>query len=172
MTNLGHANWCGCPECEIKARVSMEDIEGVPIVKIEKLRDDAFIPEKAHPSDSGYDCRLPDDIIIPAGEVMLVSFGFRIELPRGWECQMRNRSGIVAKQKVMLALGVGTIDTDYRGGIMAPLYNFGNEMKKFKRGTKVTQMVFKKIDRIRVVEAPVSLETERGEGGFGSTGLT
>lgn len=170
MTNLGHANWCGCPECQ--GKITIDDIAGVPIVKIEKLRDDTFIPEKAHPSDSGYDCRLPDDIIIPAGEVMLISFGFRIELPKGWECQMRNRSGIVANHRVMLALGVGTIDTDYRGGIMAPLYNFSNEMKKFKRGTKVTQMVFKKIDRVRVIEAPVSLETERGEGGFGSTGLT
>jgi len=170
MTNLGHANWCGCPECQ--GKITMDDIAGVPIVKIEKLRDDAFIPEKAHPSDSGWDCRLPDNIHLSVGEIQLVGLGFRIQLPRGWECQMRNRSGIVANYNVMLALGVGTIDTDYRGEIMVPLYNFGNKIQLFTKGTRITQMVFKKIDQVRLKEAPVSLKTERGEGGFGSTGLT
>ena len=169
MTNLGHANWCGCPECQDK--ITMDDIVGVPIIKIEKLRGDAFIPEKAHLSDSGFDCRLPYNIHIRAGELQIIKLGFRIQLPKGWECQMRSRSSIAVKYKVMFALGVGTIDTDYRGKVMVPLYNFGNTFQIFERGTKITQMVFKKIDPVRLQEASVSTKTERGEGGFGSTGL-
>lgn len=152
--------------------LSIEDLEGVPIIKVEKLRQDAYLPEKAYENDSGYDCRLPDDLLIRADELQLVKLGFRIELPPGWECQMRSRSSIVAKHKVMFALGVGTIDTDYRGEIMVPLYNFNNTYVRFKRGTKITQMVFKKIDKVRLIESAVSIKTERGEGGFGSTGLT
>lgn len=155
-----------------KATVTIEDIMMYSTVKVEKLRDDAFIPEKAHFSDSGWDCRLPDDTYIEAGGLKLIKLGFRIQLPRGWECQMRNRSGIVANHKVMLALGVGTIDTDYRGEIMVPLYNFNNQPNHFKRGTRITQMVFKKIDVVQLKEGKVDIETERGEGGFGSTGLT
>ena len=174
MTNLGHACWCGCPECDpegkLNMKTTMEDIEGVPIVKVEKIREDAFIPERAYENDSGFDCRLPDNLLIRAGDLVLVKLGFRIELPDGWECQMRNRSGIVTKYRVMLALGVGTIDTDYRGEVMVPLFNFSNSYARFERGTKITQMVFKKIDKIRLAEAPVSIGTERGEGGFGSTG--
>jgi dUTP pyrophosphatase len=149
----------------------MYDIEQIPIVKVEKIREEAFRPEKAHPSDSGYDCRLPDNIHLSVGETQLVGLGFRIQLPRGWECQMRNRSGIVANYNVMLALGVGTIDTDYRGEIMVPLYNFGDESQLFKRGTRITQMVFKKIEPVRLIDGDVDGNTERGEGGFGSTGL-
>ena len=152
--------------------VKIEDIEGIPFVKIEKLRKDAFLPERAYDSDSGWDCRLPEDIMLLAGQRKLIKLGFRIELPEGWECQMRNRSGIVTTHGVMLALGVGTIDEDYRGEIMVPLFNFSKTIKKFNRGTKITQMVFKRIDKIRIIEAPVNIETERGEGGFGSTGIS
>lgn len=143
----------------------------IPVIKTEKLRSDAFIPEKAYDTDSGWDCRLPDDIQLFAGELKLVKLGFRIKLPQGWECQMRSRSSIVTKYKVMFALGVGTIDTDYRGEIMIPLINLDNTIVKLERGTKISQMVFKKIDKVILEEGTVNTNTERGDGGFGSTGI-
>ena len=149
---------------------SLDDIEGIPIVKIEKLREDAFIPEKAYETDSGYDCRIPDDIRLWAGELKVVPLGFRIQLPKGWECQMRSRSGMASRHSVLFALGVGTIDNEYRGEIKIPLINAGNTIVKFDRGTKISQMVFKKIDKIRLREDKVDTNTDRGEGGFGSTG--
>lgn len=149
----------------------MEDIERIPIIKIEKLREDAFIPVKSHPSDSGFDCRLPDNLTLLAGEHKLVYMGFRLRLPNGWECQMRARSSIATMYKVIFALGVGTIDSDYRGEIMVPFINMNNVTVRFNRGTKISQMVFKKIDRVRLEEGEVNVNTERGEGGFGSTGL-
>ena len=155
----------------MKSQRSLDDIEGIPIIKIEKIREDAFIPEKAHETDSGYDCRIPDDLHLWAGELKVVDLGFRIQLPTGWECQMRSRSGIVSKYSVLFALGIGTIDNGYRGEIKIPLINVGNTGVMFKRGTKISQMVFKKIDRVRIREDKVDTNTDRGEGGFGSTGL-
>lgn len=149
---------------------SLEDIEGIPIVKIEKLREDAFIPEKAYDTDSGYDCRIPENLSLWAGEMKVVPLGFRIQLPKGWECQMRSRSGTASRHSVLFALGVGTIDNGYRGEIKIPLINAGNTGIFFRRGTRLSQMVFKKIDKIRLREDKVDTDTDRGEGGFGSTG--
>jgi len=150
---------------------SLDDIEGIPVIKIEKIREDAFIPEKAHETDSGYDCRIPDDLKLWAGELKVVDLGFRIQLPKGWECQMRSRSGIASRYSILFALGIGTIDNEYRGEIKIPLLNVGNSIVRFPRGTKISQMVFKKIDRVRIMEDKVDTNTDRGEGGFGSTGL-
>lgn len=152
-------------------RLSVEDIDGIPRIKIEKMREDAFIPEKAHKTDSGYDCRIPDDLHLRAGELKLVKLGFRLELPNGWECQMRGRSGISTKYKVLFALGIGTIDSGYRGEIMVPFINLNIEGVYFPRGTKMSQIVFKKVDIVRLEEGEVNVDTERGESGFGSTGL-
>jgi dUTP pyrophosphatase len=152
-------------------RLSVEDLLEIPKIKIEKLREDAFIPEKAHKTDSGYDCRIPDDLHLRAGELKLVRLGFRLELPNGWECQMRGRSGISTKYRVLFALGIGTIDSGYRGEIKIPFINLSGESVLFPRGTKVSQIVFKKIDIVRLEEAEVNVDTERGESGFGSTGL-
>jgi len=156
----------------MKSQQSLDDIEGIPIIKIEKMREDGFIPEKAHETDSGYDCRIPDDLQLYAGELKVVDLGFKIQLPKGWECQMRSRSGIASRYSVLFALGIGTIDNGYRGEIKIPLINTGNSIVKFPRGTKISQMVFKKIDRVRIKEDKVDTNTDRGEGGFGSTGLS
>jgi dUTP pyrophosphatase len=152
-------------------RLSVEDLLEIPKIKIEKLREDAFIPEKAHKTDSGYDCRIPDDLHLRAGELKLVRLGFRLELPNGWECQMRGRSGISTKYRVLFALGIGTIDSGYRGEIMVPFINLNVTPAYFERGTKMSQMVFKRVDIVRLEEAEVNVDTERGESGFGSTGL-
>jgi dUTP pyrophosphatase len=143
----------------------------LPVVKFERIRKNAYIPEKAHESDSGYDIRLPKGLHLKVNEIQLVRTGLRIELPAGYECQVRSRSGLPVKYGIIFALGVGTIDQDYRGEIMVALWNVGQERVTLPKGAKIAQLVFNKLDRVELVEAYVSTDTERGEGGFGSTGL-
>lgn len=147
----------------------MVDIEKIPVVKFERIRDDAYFPVQAHKTDSGYDIRIPDGLHLRPNELKLVEMGIRLEIPPGYECQVRSRSGMPVKHGVMFALGVGTIDQDYRGEVKVPLWNFGEKRVTLPRGTGVAQLVFKSIERIHLKEAPVTTDTERGEGGFGST---
>ena len=147
----------------------MHNIEGIPKVKIERLRPEAYIPEKAYPDDSGYDIRIPDGLQFYVNELKLVKTGIRMELPKGWECQVRSRSSLPLKHGLIFALGIGTIDSGYRGEIMVPLLNISDKPVQLERGTAVVQLVFCKLDKVYLKEAPVSTKTERGEGGFGST---
>lgn len=149
----------------------MLDIEKIPIVKFERIAKDAYIPIKAHETDSGYDIRTPKGLHLKPNKVQLVNTGIRIALPKGFECQVRSRSGLPVKYGVLFALGVGTIDEGYRGEIKIALINFTEKRVSLPKGAKIAQLVFSKVDRIRLEEAPVSTDTERGEGGFGSTGL-
>ncbi len=149
----------------------MLDIEQVPFVRVERIREDAFMPVKAHETDSGYDIRIPDGLHLRPNELKLVEIGIRLQIPPGYECQVRSRSGMPMKHGVMFVLGVGTIDQDYRGEVKVPLWNFGEKRVFLDRGTGIAQLVFQPVQKIRLKEAPVTTDTERGEGGFGSTGL-
>jgi dUTP pyrophosphatase len=138
---------------------------------IEKTRKDAILPMKKIKSDVCYDVSTPETLVLNPFEMKLVDFGFKIKLKPGYEIQMRNRSGMVSKYKVFMALGVGTIDPDYRGNIKAPFINLGRETIAFERGSRVAQFTMKKIDYFNFKEGKVDGKTERGTGGFGHTGL-
>jgi len=139
--------------------------------KVEKAFPEAIMPTKSHLSDVGWDLYTPIDFSLLPGEVKRIDFGIIIEILPGYEIQVRNRSGVVWKYNVMMALGQGTIDTDYRGHIMAPFYNFGTEQINFSRGDRLAQMVIKKVYDIELKEGKVNTNTKRGTKGFGSTGL-
>jgi dUTP pyrophosphatase len=147
----------------------MYKIEGMPGIKVERIKPDAYLPVKAYPDDSGYDIRIPHGLQFHVNELKLVEIGIRIELPRGWECQVRSRSSLPLKHGLMFALGIGTIDSGYRGEIKVPLLNISDKPVELKKGTAVVQLVFNKLDNVYIREAPVSTKTDRGEGGFGST---
>lgn len=148
-----------------------ETIDGVnAIFKVQKTRTNAILPTKAYDTDAGFDVYASEDISLQPGETKLVNFGFRIGLKPGWEAQMRNKSGVVTKRNVFMKLGVGTIDSDYRGDIMAPFINMGRDYITFRRGEKVAQMVFKRVPYVKLEEKEVDTKTIRGTGGFGSTG--
>jgi len=138
--------------------------------KVMKSLDNAILPTKAHKSDVGYDLHTPIDFILNPGEMKRVDFGLIIEIKPGYEIQVRNRSSVVWKYNTMMALGTGTIDEDYRGHILAPFYNFGTEQIRFQRGDRMAQMVIKKTENITLKEGKVNINTERGSGGFGSSG--
>ncbi|MDR3242788.1 MAG: dUTP diphosphatase [Clostridiales Family XIII bacterium] len=110
-------------------------------------------------------------ISLPPGERALAPTGVYIELPAGYEAQIRARSGLALKYGVGIVNGVGTIDSDYRGEIKIPLINWGAETVLIKSGDRIAQMVIAKHERIQWEEAENLTDSARGENGFGHTGI-
>ena len=107
---------------------------------------------------------------LPSGERSLVPTGIAIALPEGYEAQVRPRSGLAARHGLTILNAPGTIDADYRGEIQVVLANFGNEVVTITRGMRIAQLVIAPVARARLVEVASLDRTERGSGGFGSTG--
>ena len=132
---------------------------------------DLPLPERATPHAAGYDIRsAEDEVVLAPGEIRLVDTGFVMELPEGMECQVRPRSGLALKYGVTLPNSPGTIDPDYRGEIRVIMQNTGSEAVKLARGERIAQLVFARFEAPEVVETVELSDTERGTGGFGSTG--
>ena len=109
-------------------------------------------------------------IVIPPGARALVPTGFVLELPRGYEAQVRPRSGLALKHGVTLLNSPGTIDSDYRGELMVILVNHGDEPFLVRRGERIAQLVIAPVSHAEIVAAQELAATVRGPGGFGSTG--
>lgn len=129
-----------------------------------------LIPVKAHPDDAAYDLRARTALILPPGVPTLVPTGVHIELPVHMEAQIRPRSGLAAKHAITCLNAPGTIDAGYRGEISAIMMNFDKEPYAVQRGDRIAQMVICKLPEVELVPADSLSETERGAGGFGSTG--
>ena len=130
-------------------------------------------PSYATNGASGMDLRanLDEDLVIKSGEIQLVPTGIFMEIPEGYEGQVRARSGLAIKYGISLPNGIGTIDSDYRGELKVILINHGKEDFVIKNGDRIAQIVFIKYEKAEL-EIVESLEdTERSEGGFGSTGV-
>ena len=141
------------------------------MLKIVKLREDARIPERAYPTDSGLDLFNVDEFTLLIGERKLISTGISIELPENCEAQIRPRSGNAFNHGVTVLNSVGTIDNSYRGEIKVLLINHGYQPVTFKAQSKIAQMVIAKVEYPEIVEVDSIYTTERGAGGFGSTGI-
>lgn len=130
------------------------------------------LPEYQTVSAAGMDLRAEIDAPIKLGplERAVVGTGLYIELPEGYEAQIRPRSGLAAKQGVTVLNSPGTIDADYRGEIGVILVNLSNENITIARGDRIAQMVIARYERAEWTEVEVLSETTRGAGGFGSTG--
>jgi dUTP pyrophosphatase len=140
-------------------------------VRIKRLRPDAFLPEYAHgpEEDAGLDLRALEDAVLTPGEPQGVRTGIAIELPSGFEAQVRPRSGLALKHAITVPNSPGTIDPGYRGEIRVILLNLGREPYRISRGERIAQMVVSRYERVEWEEAELS-ETSRGDGGFGSSG--
>lgn len=113
----------------------------------------------------------PDDVMVLApGQRGLVPCGFAIALPEGYEAQIRPRSGLAVKFGVTVLNAPGTIDADYRGEVMVPLINLGQDDFAVRRGDRIAQMVVAPVSDVRFRLEETLDDTERGSGGFGSTG--
>jgi dUTP pyrophosphatase len=120
---------------------------------------------------AGMDLRAAEKTVLRPGERYLMPTGFAIALPEGYEAQVRPRSGLAVKHGVTVLNAPGTIDCDYRGEIKVPLINHGQSDFTIQRGDRIAQMVIAEVTRVQWREDENLDETERGSGGFGSSGL-
>ncbi|HEC78724.1 MAG TPA: dUTP diphosphatase [candidate division WOR-3 bacterium] len=114
---------------------------------------------------------IKEKIVLEPGQFCTVPTGLRIELPRGYEAQVRPRSGLAAVNGIGVLNAPGTIDADYRGEIKIILFNFGSERFVIQNGDRIAQMIFSRVVRAEFIPVDRLQETERGEGGFGHTGI-
>lgn len=132
--------------------------------------DEDLAPAKAHHDDAAYDLRARIDAEIAPGTVQLVPTGLYLELPPGYEAQIRPRSGLALKQCVTLLNTPGTIDAGYRGEVGIILFNAGRSAFHAKRGQRIAQMVIQQLPDVELVSTDNLADSIRGAGGFGSTG--
>lgn len=141
------------------------------LVKFKKLSPTAKIPEYAHPTDSGMDLFSDRQMIIPAGGRALVPTGVAVALPPNTEGQVRSKSGLALKSGIMVLNSPGTIDTNYRGEIGVILFNTSDQDYEVAMGQKIAQLVVCPFYTCATIEVDDLDSTDRGNGGFGSTGL-
>lgn len=141
-------------------------------VNVKILRDDLDIPLPSYATSqsAGMDLRAWEEMTLPPGEIRSVGTGLHIELPEGYEAQIRPRSGLALKKGISVPNAPGTVDADYRGEIRVILINLGKEPFVIRRGDRIAQMVIAPVVRAELQPVDALGETERGEGGFGSTG--
>jgi len=132
--------------------------------------DEDLAPRKAHADDAAYDLRANAEAVLAPGTVQLVPTGLFLELPAGYEAQVRPRSGLALKRAVTVLNTPGTIDAGYRGEVGIILFNAGHEDFRVARGDRVAQMVIQKLPDVVLEPAPELAQSDRGAGGFGSTG--
>lgn len=139
-------------------------------IKVQKLYEDVELPVYATEHAAGMDLKANEDVIIPAGERKLVGTGLAIEIPRGYFGGLYPRSGLASKHGINLANCVGVIDADYRGEIKAAIQNNSKEPFEIKKGDRICQLIIQPYIKAVLIEAENLDETDRGAGGFGSTG--
>ena len=128
-------------------------------------------PAKAHPDDAAYDLKARTDVELAVGKSTLVPTGLFLELPVGFEAQVRPRSGLALKHNLSLTNSPGTIDAGYRGEVGVIMFNPGPAVFQVRRGDRIAQMVIAELAAGELVPAEELSETQRGAGGFGSTGI-
>ncbi len=134
---------------------------------------DLYQIKKATEGSAGFDllAAIDSDLSIEPGNTKLIPCGFSMQMPEGIEGQVRPRSGIALKNSVTVLNSPGTIDSDYRGEIAVILINHGIENFSVTRGMRIAQLVFVKLPKIILIESKMLDKTDRGDGGFGSTGV-
>lgn len=131
------------------------------------------LPSYKTPGSAGMDIRafLKEPLKLKVGDIALVPTGLYLEIPDGYEVQVRARSGLSLKNGITLANGIGTIDSDYRGELGVILINLGKEDFIINNGDRIAQMVAIKYEKVQIEEVLELEETQRADGGFGSSGI-
>jgi len=141
-------------------------------VYIKLLSDDKLLmPERKNPGDAGFDLKAAHDEIIESKCVKLIKTGISTEIPVGYEGQVRTRSGMALKANAFVLNSPGTIDSGYRGEVGVILANFSDEKLVIKKYDRIAQLVINELPEAILVPVENLTDTERGAGGFGSTGI-
>ncbi|MGD0870843.1 MAG: dUTP diphosphatase [Bryobacteraceae bacterium] len=140
-------------------------------LRIERIHPAAKLPSYAHGpgEDAGMDLRAVEDVTLEPGVPRLVPTGLKVEIPAGYEAQVRPRSGLGLKHSITMPNTPGTIDPGYRGEIRVILLNLGREAYTVRAGDRIAQMIVARYEAVEWVEAELPA-SERGAGGFGSSG--
>ncbi len=141
-------------------------------VGIKKLDERAQVPQYQTTEAAGADLHacLDSSVMLEPGAIELIPTGLAFEIPKGYEVQLRPRSGLALKHGITLPNSPATIDSDYRGEIKVILMNLGKELFVIEHGERIAQMVVTKHETVRFEEVDELSDSERGSGGFGSTG--
>jgi dUTP pyrophosphatase len=144
-------------------------------VKIQRLpaARDLPLPSRASSGSAGFDLRaaIDGEVVLRPGERIPVPTGLVLEIPPGWEGQVRPRSGLALRHGIGVVNAPGTIDSDYRGEVAVILINLGESPFSLRRGDRVAQLVISRVESVEWEEAETLEESSRGSGGFGSTGM-
>lgn len=140
-------------------------------LRIKKLTESAIIPKYQTKGAAGFDLHADESAIVVPGEYKMISTGLAVAVPYGCEGQVRSRSGLAAKNGVMVLNSPGTIDHDYRGEIKVILINHGKDSFTINKGDRIAQMIINEFKAVSLIETDELDETSRGTGGFGSTGV-
>jgi dUTP diphosphatase len=145
------------------------------VVHFSQLQNSVGLPvphyQTEHSAGMDLYAAVEQDTVISAGAWKLIPTGIAVAIPEGHEGQVRPRSGLALKHGIGMLNGPGTIDADYRGEIGIILFNFGNTDFTIRRGDRIAQMVFAKVERAHLKSAETLANTARGAGGFGHTGV-
>jgi dUTP pyrophosphatase len=139
-------------------------------LKVKKLNKLAEIPQYQTEEAAGFDLHSVEDVVIAPNERKLIGTGLSFEIPKGYEIQIRPRSGLAYKHGITVLNSPGTIDSDYRGEIKVLLINHSNESFEIKVGERIAQAVIQEVIQVTFEEVEELNDTARGAGGFGSTG--
>jgi dUTP pyrophosphatase len=139
-------------------------------VMVKTINPKAKIPFQANPGDAGFDLSSVEDLVLPPGKFTAVATGLSFAMEGNIELQIRPRSGLAAKHGITVLNSPGTIDSSYRGEVKVLLINYGDKPFEIKVGDRIAQGVFAFLPTIVLVEVAELPTSERGDGGFGSTG--
>lgn len=141
----------------------------IPIIKVRRVDLEAVLPKYEHKDDSGADVFSIEDAVLEPMQRQIISTGLAVEIPPGFEIQIRTKSGLALKHGIAVLNSPGTIDAGYRGEVKVILINFGTQSFHVNKGDKIAQMVVAKVDKGNFVETDQLSQSDRGIGGFGST---
>jgi len=140
------------------------------IVKVKRLVRDGLLPKQAKKGDAAFDLHSVVDYELRSGESYGVPTGLALEIPHGYEGQIRPRSGLALKNGITITNSPGTIDSGYRGEVRIIVHNLGRESFTISKGMRIAQIAIRPVPEVEFVEVDELEESDRGEGGFGSTG--
>ncbi|MFN4870825.1 MAG: dUTP diphosphatase [Pseudanabaena sp.] len=140
-------------------------------IKFNKLHPDAQIPSYAHVGDAGADVYSVAEVTLQPSDRAAIPTGLAVDIPIGYEIQVRPKSGLALKHGITVLNSPGTVDAGYRGEIQVIVINLGKEVYTFAKGQKIAQLVLKSVIQAQFIEGKLGT-SDRGDGGFGSTGIT
>jgi len=141
----------------------------MPTLKVKRLREDAILPVRKRRGDAGLDLYSAEEVVLKPNEWVAVPTGIAVEIPEGHFGLIKDRSGLALKHALHCLAGV--VDENYRGEVKVVLINLGREEVKLPKGTRIAQLLIVPYLRVEVEEVAKLSDTERGEKGFGSSGL-